>query len=196
MSDPVALQPRAAAMVDRVRIEARAVVGIESADEVAKSLSAALRYRATLIEDDHDSRFLHPARTIRILIADDGFDDVAGLCAASFVESLDVALVGGARVLDEASAAVVRVAPVPSPGDDESLLERLVSGDASAVKVALAERLDHARHLHMRSDIEWRPFHDGIRRDYIPAARWLSPGIARRFEHWLDAFERRLLFMR
>jgi hypothetical protein len=188
------LSERAVAMVDRVRAEVRSVSAELAAREVARVLHAALEYRAQLLSDDHDPRYLHTARCIRILVADGGVSDVASLSAAAFVESVDRELVGGARVLAEAAASLVRNAPLPGGADDDSLLERLVSGERPASVVALAERLDHARHLHMRRDIAWRSFHESVRRDYIPAARFLSPGIARRFEHWADAFERRLLF--
>ena len=86
------------------------------------------------------------------------------------------------------------MAAVPRPGDGaDDLLERLVIADPAVALVALAERLDHARHIHLRDDVPWAPFHADIRNIYLPAARRFSPVVARRLEHWADAFERRLI---
>lgn len=185
---------RVEAMVERVRLDARAVLGEAGSAAVAAALGAALAYRCELIADDHDPRMLHPARTVRILLSDGGCADVATLSAAAFTDSVDRELVGDARVLGDTGALIVQSVPFPDPSDpDDALLERLVSAERDVALISLVERLDHARHLHLRDDIAWRPFHAGIVRDYIPAARWLAPSLARRFERWADAFERRLL---
>ena len=52
-----------------------------------------LSARDTAIEDDHDPRSLHPARTIRVAIADGRCDDPGALAAAAFVDSIDAYLV-------------------------------------------------------------------------------------------------------
>lgn len=185
-----ALRPRARAMLERVTIEARAVLTDDEANIVRGALAEALAPRAADIEDDHDARALHPARTIRILIADGACRSVDALAAAAFVDTLDP------HLAPTPPTALLRslVSAVPRPGRDaDLLLERIVTADHDVALIALAERLDHARHLHMRRDLLWPEFHAEVRAVYIPAARRLAAQIARRLERWADAFERRLI---
>ena len=186
----VALRQRAHAMLDRVTVEAQAVLAHADASLVRGALAHALSIRDRTIDDDHDPRYLHPARTIRILIADGGCRDVTALAAAAFTDTVDTALAPEPPV----SALRDFVAAIPRPGNGaDDLLERLVIADPAVALVALAERLDHARHIHLRDDVPWSPFHADVRAIYLPAARRFSPVVARRFEHWADAFERRLI---
>lgn len=184
------LRQRARAMLDRVTVEAQAVLQDADASLVRGALAHALSIRDRTIDDDHDPRYLHPARTIRILIADGGCRDVTALAAAAFTDSVDAALAPTPPV--PALLDFVAGIPRPAVGADD-LLERLVVADPAVALVALAERLDHARHIHMRDDVPWAPFHADIRSIYLPAARRFSPVVARRLEHWADAFERRLI---
>lgn len=179
-------------MLERVRTEARAAVGQAHADQITALLETALRMRDTAIEDDHDPRYLHPARTIRIAIADGRSDHPGALAAAAFIDSIDAYLVP-----DPPPALRVYVSAVPLPGtDSEDLLERIITADADAALIALAERLDQVRHVHLRHDLDARAVHAEVRAIYIPAARRVSAAIARRFEHWADAFERKLILPR
>lgn len=177
-------------MLDRVTVEVRAVLSDSDTHLVRDALAAALTARDAQIGDDHDARYLHPARTIRILIADGDCRSVDALAAAAFVDTVDAGLAPVPTVpalRDFADA-------VPRPCDDgDRLLERIVTADVDIALVALAERLDHARHLHLRDDLPWHAFHAQIRHVYFPAARRISARIARRLEHWADAFERRLI---
>jgi hypothetical protein len=92
---------------------------------------------------------------------------------------------------------VTALAAVPKPEvGAEDIVEQLVTADERLAIVALAEKLDHARHLHMRDDLPWASLHASIRAGWITAARRISPPLARRFEHWADAFERRLVLRR
>jgi hypothetical protein len=185
-----ALRPRAQAMLERVTIEARAVLPEPDANVVRGALAASLACRDAILDDDHDPRYLHTARTIRILIADGACRSVDTLAAAAFVDTLDVDLVPIPPVMR--LAAMVDAVPRPDR-DADALLERIVTADSGVGLITIAERLDHARHLHLRRDLEWPPFHAAIRAAYIPAARRLSAQIARRLERWADAFERRLI---
>jgi hypothetical protein len=183
---------RGTAMVTRVFDEARALVGATDARRVADAVQLALAVRESDMSDDHDSRYLHPGRTVRVLLADVALRDVAALETAPFIESVDAQLAVRADGLD--AALIDRLAAVPRPGlDDDDALEQLITADEMLATVALAERLDHARHLHMRDDVPWQAFHASIRAAWIPAARRIAPPLARRFEHWADAFERRLV---
>lgn len=189
-SSAVALRQRAHAMLDRVTVEAQAVLPHAEASVVRGALAHALSIRDRTIEDDHDPRYLHPARTIRILIADGGCRDVTALVAAAFTDTVDPGLAPSPPTA--ALRSFVAAIPRPDVGKDD-LLERLVIADPAVALVALVERLDHARHIHLRDDLPWPPFHADIRSIYLPAARRFSPVIARRLEHWADAFERRLI---
>lgn len=186
----ITLRPRAQSMLERVTIEARAVLSDADAAIVRGALAEALAPRDAQIEDDHDPRCLHPARTIRILIADGECRSVDALAAAAFVDTVDPLLAPPAPV----PALRSFVSAVPRPDEDaDELLERIVTADGDVALVTLAERLDHARHIHLRGDIDRAAFHAGIRAVYIPAAQRFSARIARRLERWADAFERRLI---
>lgn len=187
------MRQRAQSMLERVTIEARAVLPESAAAVVRGALAESLQLRDARVSDDHDPRYLHPARTIRILIADGECRSIEALAAAAFVDTLDLDLVPS--VPRSPLARIVEAVPRPDLHGDE-LLERLVSADVDTGLVAVAERLDHARHLHMRSDLDWPSFHREIRNVYAPAARRFSSLIARRFDRWADAFERRLIMPR
>jgi (p)ppGpp synthase/HD superfamily hydrolase len=180
-------------MIERVTIEARSVLDRSDANIVRGALTEALALRDARIEDDHDPRYLHPARTIRILIADGDCRSVETLAAAAFVDTID-------RELAPAPPTVPLrdfVEAVPRPDRDaDLLLERIVTAEHDVALVALAERLDHARQLHMRAAPAWPAFHAEVRAVYIPAARRVAAQIARRLERWADAFERRLIMPR
>jgi hypothetical protein len=189
------LRERASSMVERVGFEAVRAIGAAGAATVAAAVEAALGPRDRRIDDDHDVRVLHPARTVLILLSDTDCRDPAALAAAAFVESLDgqfaaprssLAMIAGAD-------AVRLMHQVPVPGHDpELLLELLVSAEYDAALMGLAERLDHARHLHLRPELDWVAFHDEVEHAYLPVARHVAPALARRFEKWTDTFRRRL----
>jgi hypothetical protein len=184
------VRPRAQSMLERVTIEARTVLTGSGANIVRDALADALALRDAAVEDDHDSRYLHPARTIRILIADGECRSANALAAAAFVDTVDPALT------PEAPAPALRFLAdaVPRPGrHGDELLERIVTADIDVGLIAVAERLDHARHLHLRNDLDWPSFHAQVRSVYVPAARRFSALISRRLERWADAFERRLI---
>ena len=183
---------RGTAMVARVFEEARALVGATDARRVADAVQLALAAREPHMADDHDPRYLHPGRTVRVLLADVALRDVEALEIAALIESVDTDVAVRTDALD--NSLIDRLAAVPHPRlADDDALEQLITADETLATAALAERLDHARHLHMRDDIPWQAFHASIRGAWIPAARRISPPLARRFEHWADAFERRLV---
>lgn len=183
------MRQRAQSMIERVTIEARTVLPDAMANIVRGALIESLALRDATVEDDHDPRYLHPARTIRIMIADGECRSVDALAAAAFVDTVDTQLQPPApdrlRHLIEA---------VPSPATErDELLERLITADIHAALIAVAERLDQARHIHLRRDIDWPSFHAEVRAVYAPAARRIAAPVARRLDRWADAFERRLI---
>jgi hypothetical protein len=195
------VRERAAAMLERVTAEARGVLPEADALFVRAALETCLTFRDDRIENDHDSRLLHPARTLRVLIADAGCRSADALAAAAFVDTVDADLVpkfgSGAPQQGRFDAAREILVNVPVPGtDSDDLRERLVTAPVDAAVVAIAERLDQVRHLHLRPELPWEEHYAQVREVYFPVARRLAPGLARRLHRWADAFERRLLLRR
>ncbi|HSJ25281.1 MAG TPA: hypothetical protein VK929_11455 [Longimicrobiales bacterium] len=188
------LRHRAAAMVERVTLEAAHSLGTEAALVVRDAVGAVLAVRDPLIEDDHDPRLLHPARTVLILLSDTTCRDAAALAAAAFIESLDTALRAPLdeleRVAGGAARGIASAAPNAARG---TTLEDLVSAPRDSAVIAIAERLDHARHLHLRPDLAWAPFHADVETVWAPAAHFLAPGLGRRLDRWADGFRARRL---
>lgn len=189
------LRVRAQAMADRVVIEAGAVLDDDAVMLIHAAVEAALEPRDKVIEDDHDPRCLAPARTVRILLADTSCRDVDALAAAPFVDSVD-SFSADTTVLTARARELLGSVPLPTSRDDDTLLERLVSAPPAAGVVAIAERLDQVRHMHMRPDLPWEAMLASVRSAYIPAARRLEPQLERRLARWADAFDRRLLLRR
>lgn len=158
----------------------------------AYELSVARRLR--VLGDVFHEDLLHPARTALILISDAGCVDDVVLTAATLVDTeypelqptqSEIRGAFGERVGD-------LVAAVPDPAANEALLEDLVVAPHDVALIALAERLDHARHLHFRDRNVWSAFYRQIVDVYQPVAGRLSPPIQQRLSHWSAAFAKRL----
>jgi hypothetical protein len=128
-------------------------------------------------------------------IRDARVTDAATLAAAAVTESEDAGFRIGpgevrAHLGDQVADLVVRV-PLPR---SESLAEDLVSADEHVRLVALAERLDHLRHAHLRdADDAWRrALHAEASGVYLPVAERTHPRLAQRYRHWCRTFARRL----
>jgi (p)ppGpp synthase/HD superfamily hydrolase len=154
-----------------------------------------MRPRVRALDDDHDPLYLHPGRTVLILLRDAGVTDPTVLAAAAVTESEDDAFrIANAEVRaavgDEVADLVGRV---PMPRTD-TLAEALVTADERVRLVALAERLDHARHAHLReADEAWkRELHEEIGAVYLRVAERTHPTLAQRYRHWWRVFGRRL----
>lgn len=183
-----AMAARLAATAERLRIDAAGRDLLRAAYETG----LAPRVEAGL--DDHHPDFLHTARTALILMDDAAVADPTTLAAALLTETRDPRLrvaPEAVRVLSEAVAAVL--GEVPDPDEPETLLEGLVSASDPAALVALAERLDHARHLHLRDAAEQAAYHALTRAVYAPFAARVHPVLAQRISWWCAMFERRFL---
>ncbi|MEX2532319.1 MAG: hypothetical protein WD960_16245 [Gemmatimonadota bacterium] len=156
--------------------------GVASA--VMEVLAAALGHREALLQDPHDHRLLHPARSVLVLLEDAEVREGELLAAVAAHDSRFPGLAlrkppwPGAVPGDPEG--VIRELPLPcwvlntpepsppsavradlsaeaSPPDglaDERLLEALVALSDPLLTVALCEALDHLRHLHVE---EGRP---------------------------------------
>lgn len=187
--------PRSDAMGASV-VSAGARAGLSEAD--AGRLEAAFRLamspREADLTDDHHPAFLHPGRVILVLLRDAGVTDLHSLQVGALLESRDPLLRVDADVIEaELGGAVAHArSAVPAPGSEE-LAERLVTLEPGLANAALAERLDHLRHEHLREPVTpWRVLADEVALVWLPVAERTSEPLARRYRHWLRTFERRL----
>ena len=207
--DSGALPQRHRAMAERVLREARNR-GIQDRGEgvLGRGLELAMVPRLTRLQDDHHPAFLHPGRTVIILLQDTPERNPTLLAAAGLVESDQGELrVGGGAIQealgDEIAEWVARI-PLSSGGDvpggegeserGQLLLEALLELPMELARVALAERLDHLRHLHLEADpLRRRRMHREAEETYAPLARRVDPVLARRYDWWCRMFARRHL---
>ncbi|MGQ0560840.1 MAG: hypothetical protein ACT443_03085 [Gemmatimonadota bacterium] len=153
-------------------------------------------HRLGVLGDVFHFDLLHPARTALILLEDAGCTDDVVLTAATLTESeLPELRVAEAEVRAAFGERVAGLAAsVPRPADaGEALLEQLVSVPHDVALIAVAERLDHARHLHFREPALWRPCHAQIEHVYVPFSPRVSTALETRLARWSAAFERRYI---
>jgi hypothetical protein len=184
---------RAEAMAGSVERIARGV-GLSAADVDLVVRANALAMEPRRVLDEHDPAYLHPGRTVLVLLQDVGPLPGEVLASAAVHESeeakfrLDAVEIG--RALGPAVADTVASFPLP---DDDELVERLVTLSEGARLAALAERLDHVRHAHLREDpARWRALHDEVAGAWAPVAERTHPRLADRYRAWLRAISRRL----
>lgn len=189
-------EDRGAAMAASVVRAARSLgVPPDGVGVLGRAHALAMQPRRAAFDDDHHPLFLHPGRTILILLRDVACTDPATLAASAVVESEDTALrvsLAGVRdVLGDEVAALVAGVPMPSA---ESLAYDLVTADERVRLITLAERLDHLRHAHLRDpDPVWSAAaHAQTLSVYLPVAQRTHPRLAQRYEHWCRSFGRRL----
>ena len=191
------MSERARQMVASVDKAARSA-GLLAADveAVGQVHELVMQARAGLLANDHHPAYLHPGRTALILLQDVGGVDGVAVILGLLHESIDSKLSLGntqiARGLD-GEAGQYALAAIPRPGD-ERLLERLVLLGTGAALAALAERLDHLRHLHLRPDLRatWADTHAEVREAWLPFAQRTHRKLAVRYAHWSRTFEKRI----
>lgn len=169
--------------------------GATDVETIVQAYHLAMRPRLAHLPDVFHHDMLHPARTALILIEDVHCHDAVVLAAALVTETRDPGLrVAREEIAEVMGPDVARVAAaVPDPlAEAETLVEDLVTADRDVALIALAERLDHARHLHMRAPAEWRDYFHQTVTVYMPVAERINPTLLRRFERWAGAFEKRL----
>lgn len=160
-----------------------------------QAFHAAMEPRRARLDDDHHPDYLHPARTALILMDDVRQSDPLVLATAVLVETRDPSLSADARAVERVSPAVAaELARIPVPQrEGESLLETLLILPPAPALVAAAERLDHARHLHLREREEWGPYHATTCGVYAPVAGRVHEELGQRLEWWCSSFRRRFL---
>ena len=166
----------------------------DEVDLLGRAHALAMEARVLALDDDHHPAYLHPGRTVLVLLRDVDVVPLEALCAAAVHETEDDHLrvqseaVRGA--LGDAVAAIVDSLPLPG---DERLLERLVTLEQGPLLAALAERLDQLRHAHLRPDHEWwRAIHEEAGAVWVPVAERTHPRLADRYRHWRRTFGRRM----
>ena len=188
------LQGRAADMQDSVARVAGAN-GVSASDValVVRAHQVAMEARHEVLGDPEHPLYLHPGRNVLILVRDAGLRSGCDLAVAALVESREPRLrADPARVRADLPAPVADAwARVPMRGM-EGLAEALVTSNAALRMAALADHLDHLRHLHMlpRTD-DWADLFDEVVAVWGPVAERTHPELARRYALWVRTFRRR-----
>lgn len=178
---------------------AAARLGLADADVAAlvRAHELAMAPRIARLESERDPRYLHPGRTVLVLIQDAGVGHATTLAAAALVESEFPELEVPPELIAQAVAPEVArlrdAVPVPRVAAQE-LAERLVVAGEAVRLIALAERLDQLRHAHLWPDIERRrAAHATATAIYLPVAERTDAALARRYRYWCRTFPRRFL---
>lgn len=187
---------RAAQMARSLASAARSHgLGDDEISALAQAYALAMTPRVGVLEDDHHPAYLHPGRSALVLLRDVGALDASVLVVAVLHESLDAHLRVGAEELEEhvGLAALEALASIPRPGD-ERLAEGLLTLGPGLSLAALAERLDHLRHLHVREDLVdlWADSYREVVEVWLPFARRVHPKLAARYAHWARTFVKRI----
>lgn len=185
-------------------------------DVLSQAHALAMAPRVKRLADEDHPLFLHPGRTVLVLLRDAGVTDGVVLAAAALAESEDEelrvdvgTLTGGDGRADAEGGAsalppdVVELARAVPPAGSEGLAEALVVADEAVRLIALAERLDHLRHAHLRGSEQWPGWgggadwrarvHGEAVAVYAPVAERTNEGLAGRYRYWCRMFERRFL---
>jgi hypothetical protein len=197
------MRERAEAMRRRVRARLeREPLALRDLHRVDDAVTAALEPRDALLENDHDIDALHPGRTVLILLDDLAVTDALLLAVGAHLESVRSDLrsvpadTGVRDVLDCIATPLLFPAAGGGAGSADGmadLLEQLIVLNAEVLDVALAERLDQARHLHLRDRSVWM---EGLAVEeavYLPLAQRRGGSFGRRYERWHRAFSARMV---
>jgi len=187
---------RADAMKRRLaRTAGRLGVPEDGVDLVMAAFDLGMAPRLAAALDDHHPDYLHPSRTALILMDDAHVTEPRVIAAALVTETRTPDLAVPAVALKRLGAGVVAiVTEVPvHDSQGESLTEWLVGASLDARLVAVAERLDHARHLHLRDRDEWGPYHRITCETYSAVADRTEATLAGRIAWWCTTFKKRFM---
>jgi hypothetical protein len=186
-------------MTDRL-VAASLRMQMDPADARALGLlfSNVASFRAPVLSGEDDPEYLHPARSALILMHDAGVTDRATLAAAMALDSLYPDRTPHPDLLVEwgepGASALIQELPDPRMSREERI-EALVTASEPARLAATAERLDHARHLHLAPSDSWAAFHEDVTKVYLPLAARTHAVLERRFAAWSNRFAARYLFV-
>ena len=186
---------RGAAMATSVARAARAHgLPPDGIDLLSRAHALAMKPRVDALDDDHHPVFLHPGRSVLVLLWDVGPLPADVLASAAVHDTEDddlrVPIATVRETLGDEVADIVESLPLPG---DERLTERLVTLDERPRLAGLAERLDHLRHAHLRDDPAWwRAIHEEAGAAWLPVAERTNARLATRYRHWHRTFGRRL----
>ncbi len=183
-------------MSARVERTARSIgVDRSGRDLIAAAIEEAMAPRLAVMDDDHDPDYLHPGRSVVILLDDVGMTDPVALAAAGLLDTrrADLELCDD-DVTSKVSPAVAAFrGAVPRPGS-ATLLEDLLASEPEVILVALAERLDQVRHAHQWGDLpQARVAHQEASDVYLKMAERANARLAARYTQWCRAFGERYL---
>ena len=180
-------------MAERVRRTAvEAGLSKPGVELLTRAHALAMTPRLAALLDDHDPAYLHPGRTAVILLDDLALVDAEWIATAMLLDTVRPDLEVSLDALRELPEPVIaRWKELPRP-DAETLVEDLLALEPDALNVALAERLDQLRHIHLWDDVEHAA------RVYVHAAETYSrvavrshPELARRYAWWTRTFARK-----
>ena len=183
-------------MSDRVeRTLLSAGVDGSGRDLVRAAIETAMARRSAAIDDDHHPDYLHPGRTVVVLLDDVGLIDPVALAAAGLLDTRRSDLEAPvSEVAERVSPAVADFrSAVPRPGSD-ALVEELLVSEPDVLLVALAERLDQVRHAQFWGNRpEARAAHREACDVYLKMAERTHAKLAARYASWCRAFGERYL---
>jgi hypothetical protein len=189
-------QDRGEQMARRLERAARGAGLGSNAPRLAGLFRAILEQRVRAFPDLHHPDFLHPGRTVLILLEDLRNRNPDVLLAAPLHDSerpdLDLPVDIALNHAGPHAVALTRTLRDGPPLRQERL-EWLVQLESDALLVTLAERFDHARHLHLAPPARWREFHCRFGQTDLLAASRSDPRLAARMRWWHDSFARRFL---
>ena len=184
---------RVETMAEKLGVYA-ARAGVQDIALVTNAYRLAIRPRLEHLSDVFHHDMLHPARTALILIENARCTKARVLAAAAVTETFAPQMRPPANEIAGAlgNEVALLAQAVPDPAEEETLVERLVTASGDVALIALAERLDHARHLHMRDRSLWRVYFEQTASVYMPLAQRVNEDLFLRFHRWTTAFEKRL----
>lgn len=174
-----------------------AVAGVNPAgiDLIGTAIETAMAPRLAILEDDHHPDYLHPGRTVVILLDDVGFTDPVALAAACLLDTRRADLeVPDRQVTEQVTSDVTAFRKTVPRSGSVTLLEDLLASEPEVVMVALAERLDQVRHAHLWGDLTEAPaVHQEASEVYLKMAERTHARLAARYTAWCRSFKERYI---
>ena len=190
----MSLGDRINAMADRLDREAgRAGLDDGAVEKLRQVFTQVAETRAARIGNREHHSVLHTARTALILLEDAGITSADLLIAAVALDTRDPHFMPDASALPLTDDEQNLITGVRTAVSSEYPIEELLAADHPVRLLAVSECLDHARHLHLRPEVEWQPFHETVCSDFLPVAQRTHATLAQRLGWWCDMFRNRYL---